>query len=48
MLAKALQQSNSKEAQSSWQKCRDYDTDDLPEVEVWQLDAIQYLNLKGK
>ena len=48
LLAKALQQSNSKDAQLSWQKCRDYDADYLPEVEIWQLDAIQYLNLQRK
>lgn len=44
LLAKVLQQSNNQKALSSWQKCRDYDAEELPEVETWQLDAITYLN----
>ena len=42
--AKVLQQIESKDTLSSWQKCRDYDADGLPEVETWQLDAIRNLN----
>ncbi|AFY57533.1 tetratricopeptide repeat protein,protein kinase family protein [Rivularia sp. PCC 7116] len=42
--ATVLQQIDSKDTLSSWQKCRDYDADGLPEVETWQLDAIRNLN----
>ncbi|MBV6625807.1 MAG: tetratricopeptide repeat protein [Rivularia sp. (in: Bacteria)] len=42
--ATVLQQIESKDTLSSWQKCRDYDAEGLPEVETWQLDAIRNLN----
>ncbi|MDJ0732837.1 MAG: protein kinase [Nostocaceae cyanobacterium] len=50
LLAKVqvLQQINSSNTLQTWQKCRNYDDDSLPEVETWQLDAAQYLNSKGK
>ncbi len=43
LLAKTWQDSNPKAALPSWQKCRDYDSKNLPEVENWQLDADRYL-----
>lgn len=48
LLAKAQQKSNSQDTQSTWQKCHSFESDDLPEVKIWQLDAIQYLNVKEK
>ena len=45
LLAKTLQQIDKQEAIKSWKKCLDYDSQSLPEVEAWQLDAKQYINL---
>ncbi|MBE9216151.1 protein kinase [Plectonema cf. radiosum LEGE 06105] len=44
LLGKVLEKANSKDALSAWQKCRDYNAEQLPEVETWQMDAISYLN----
>ncbi|HBE19253.1 MAG TPA: protein kinase [Cyanobacteria bacterium UBA11149] len=43
LVAKTLQDSNPQAALPFWQKCREYDSKNLPEVENWQLDADRYL-----
>jgi len=48
LLAKIQQESDSTAALASWQKCRDFDSENLPEVKTWQLDAHRYLNTGGK
>jgi len=48
LLAKIQQDSHSAAALTSWKKCRDFDSENLPEVKTWQLDARRYLNTGGK
>jgi tetratricopeptide (TPR) repeat protein len=48
LLAKIQQESDRATALASWQKCRDFDSENLPEVKTWQLDARRYLNTGGK
>ncbi|WP_017716414.1 serine/threonine-protein kinase [Kamptonema formosum] len=48
LLAKVLQDSDKMLAPASWKKCRDSDSENLPEVEIWQLDARRYLNAQVK
>jgi tetratricopeptide (TPR) repeat protein/predicted Ser/Thr protein kinase len=47
LLAKIQQQQQQPSAQENWQKCRDYNAENLPEVETWQNDAIWILNSQG-
>lgn len=48
LLAKALEYSNKTDALTSWEKCAALNSENLPEVETWQLDALQYLKAEGK
>jgi serine/threonine protein kinase len=49
LMAKTLQaQEKNKKAKSAWEKCRDNDAKNLPEVITWQGDANQYLNHRKK
>jgi serine/threonine protein kinase len=48
LLAKVLQENDKMLAPASWKKCRDSDSENLPEVEIWQLDARRYLNAQVK
>lgn len=48
LLAKVLQENDKMLAPASWKKCRDFDSENLPEVEIWQLDARRYLNAQVK
>ena len=48
LLAKALEHSNQAEAITSWKNCAALDSNDLPEVEIWQLDALRYLKAEGE
>lgn len=48
LLAKALEHSNRTDALASWEKCAALNSENSPEVETWQLDAIRYLKAEGK
>ncbi|MBW4497786.1 MAG: tetratricopeptide repeat protein [Oscillatoria princeps RMCB-10] len=48
LLAKVLQDNDKMLAPASWKKCRDSNSENLPEVEIWQLDARRYLNAQVK
>lgn len=47
LLAKVLQPSDKADVLTSWKNCRNFGSEDLPEVETWQLDAHRYLKAEG-
>jgi tetratricopeptide (TPR) repeat protein len=47
LLAK-VEQLQAADATENWQKCRDYNSENLPEVETWQNDAVQALSTANR
>ncbi|MFW6296820.1 MAG: protein kinase domain-containing protein, partial [Halothece sp.] len=48
LLAKVEQKISSTDTLSLWRKCLNNDAGNSPEVEIWQLDAWQYLKTQGE